>query len=241
MKRRAQTRGRTMPAASQLLLGLLLSLGVSAGAIVLFALAIQLAELGENWITPVNQFIKVGSILAGTFWACKGPLRGYQYGPLLGLAYMALGVGLYCALDGKLLPLTVILGDLALGAASGFLSGLLASSLKTGRPMARRPPAHRRGRPPCARPAQKRFAAALFCAMMDGEVRRAEGGAVVMAPAKGVGSLRRARSDRKSPARPAPRCGSARGDGSRAAARRPDPCRPEGEPARRRAGRAPGA
>ena len=58
MKRRAQTRGRTMPAASQLLLGLLLSLGVSAGAIVLFALAIQLAELGENWITPVNQFIK---------------------------------------------------------------------------------------------------------------------------------------------------------------------------------------
>jgi len=119
-----------MPAASQLLLGLLLSLGVSAGAIVLFALAIQLAELGENWITPVNQFIKVGSILAGTLWACKGPLRGYQYGPLLGLAYMALGVGLYCALDGKLLPLTVILGDLALGAASGFLSGLLASSLK---------------------------------------------------------------------------------------------------------------
>ena len=130
MKRRAQTRGRTMPAASQLLLGLLLSLGVSAGAIVLFALAIQLAELGENWITPVNQFIKVGSILVGTLWACKGPLRGYQYGPLLGLAYMALGVGLYCALDGKLLPLTVILGDLALGAASGFLSGLLASALK---------------------------------------------------------------------------------------------------------------
>jgi len=58
------------------------------------------------------------------------PLPNYRCGLLLGGTYMALGVGLYCLLDQRLLPFTVILGDLALGLAVGFLSGLLISSFR---------------------------------------------------------------------------------------------------------------
>ena len=45
-------------------------------------------------------------------------------------AYMALGIALYCAFSGELLPVAAMAGDLGLGLAAGFLSGLLAGSLR---------------------------------------------------------------------------------------------------------------
>ncbi len=130
MRKRARGKRGGAGEGLRLLEGLGISVGVSAAAIVLFALLILWLDLGEDCIAPVNQFIKVGSILSGTLFACHGPLKGYRAGPLLGLLYMALGVGLYCAFDGRLLPMTVIAGDLGLGAAAGLLSGLLASTMK---------------------------------------------------------------------------------------------------------------
>ena len=52
-------------------------------------------------------------------------------GLIVGGGYMALGIALYCAFEGTLLPISVIAGDLALGLISGFLSGLLASTMKS--------------------------------------------------------------------------------------------------------------
>ena len=46
------------------------------------------------------------------------------------LASMALGIALYCAFSGELLPVAAMAGDLGLGLAAGFLSGLLAGSLR---------------------------------------------------------------------------------------------------------------
>ena len=85
----------------------------------------------ECVITPVNQVLKVASVLAGTLAAAQGGIRGWCAGLIVGGGYMALGIALYCAFEGTLLPISVIAGDLALGLISGFLSGLLASTMKS--------------------------------------------------------------------------------------------------------------
>ena len=48
-------------------------------------------------------------------------------GALLGLAYMALGVGLYALLSGQQLPFTAYLSDLAMGVAGGGIAGAILS------------------------------------------------------------------------------------------------------------------
>lgn len=117
-------------APGSLLRGLLFSIVVSALLVLLFSLAVLLMDLGPEVITPVNQIIKVVSILAGVLVASRGSLRGWVAGLICGAAYMVLGIVLYCAFSGQLLPPVVMAGDIGLGLAAGFLSGLLAGSLK---------------------------------------------------------------------------------------------------------------
>lgn len=114
-----------------LLRGLLVSVIGSALLILLFAIIVLLMDLGASVITPVNQVIKVLSILAGTFVACQGGIKGWIAGLCIGGAYMLLGIILYCAFAGEILPPLVMAGDLGLGLISGFLSGLLAASMKS--------------------------------------------------------------------------------------------------------------
>lgn len=114
-----------------LLRGVLFAAVLSAALILLFALFVLLFDLGVGIVTSVNQVIKVLSILFGTLVAAKGnTLRGYAAGLAVGGAYMALGIALYCAFSGELLPFAAMAGDLGLGLAAGFLSGLLAGSLR---------------------------------------------------------------------------------------------------------------
>lgn len=114
-----------------LLRGVLFAAVLSAALILLFALFVLLFDLEIGIVTSVNQIIKVLSILFGTLVAAKGnALRGYAAGLAVGGAYMALGIALYCAFSGELLPVAAMAGDLGLGLAAGFLSGLLAESLR---------------------------------------------------------------------------------------------------------------
>ena len=113
----------------QLLGGLAASLIATLMLVFVFAVIVLLCDLGRNVITPVNQVIKVLSILVGTLVAAKR-MRGWQAGLLVGGGYMALGVILYCAFAGQILPAAAIAGDMALGCAAGFLSGMLAGTMK---------------------------------------------------------------------------------------------------------------
>ena len=116
-------------AGMQLVGGLVVSLIATLVMVFAFAAAVMLFDLGEGVITPVNQVIKVVSILAGTMVAAKG-MKGWLAGLTVGAAYMLLGVILYCAFSGELLPAMAMLGDLALGCAAGLLSGMLAGTMK---------------------------------------------------------------------------------------------------------------
>lgn len=111
--------------------GILIAAATSVVLVLLFACAVLLFDLGAEVITPVNQVLKVASVLAGTLVAAQGGIRGWCAGLIAGGGYMALGIALYCAFEGTLLPISVIAGDLALGLISGFLSGLLASTMKS--------------------------------------------------------------------------------------------------------------
>lgn len=55
----------------------------------------------------------------------RGSDRGLMWGALLGLIYMALGVGLYALLSGQQLPFTAYLSDLAMGVAGGGIAGAI--------------------------------------------------------------------------------------------------------------------
>jgi len=108
---------------------LVLALVFTLALILVFALIIQWCNVPSGWITPVNQVIKVLSILSGTMVAAR-KIKGWLAGLIVGAAYMLLGVILYCAFSGELLPAAAVLGDAALGCAAGLLSGMLAGTLK---------------------------------------------------------------------------------------------------------------
>lgn len=122
--------GALRSAPASLARGALISALATAVLVLFFSVLVLLLDLGGSVITPVNQVIKVVSILAGTFAASTGRVRGWVAGLIVGGAYMLLGIVLYCAFAGRLLPVLVMAGDLGLGLAAGLLSGMLAASLK---------------------------------------------------------------------------------------------------------------
>ena len=122
--------GALRSAPGSLLRGALISVLATAVLVLVFSVLVLLMDLGGKVITPVNQVIKVLSILAGTFAASTGRVRGWVAGLIVGGAYMLLGIVLYCSFAGRMLPIAVMAGDLGLGLAAGLLSGMLAASLR---------------------------------------------------------------------------------------------------------------
>ena len=129
VRRRSRRRQSTLWAG--LVRGLLTALGVTLVCVLLFALLMQWLKPSDNAIRIVNQLIKLGAIFAGVrVMAGRGGDRGLLYGALLGLCYMALGVGLYALLSGQHLPPTAYLSDIAMGIAGGGICGALVQSFK---------------------------------------------------------------------------------------------------------------
>lgn len=112
--------------APRLFRGLLAAVGVTLACVLLFALLMQWLKPSDTAVRVVNQLIKLASIFAGV-WVMvgRGGDRSLMWGALLGLIYMALGVGLYALLSGQQLPFTAYLSDLAMGVAGGGIAGAI--------------------------------------------------------------------------------------------------------------------
>ena len=106
--------------APRLLRGLLAAVGVTLACVLLFALLMQWLRPSDTVVRVVNQLIKGVWVMSG-----RGSDRGLMWGALLGLIYMALGVGLYALLSGQQLPFTAYLSDLAMGVAGGGIAGAI--------------------------------------------------------------------------------------------------------------------
>ena len=128
--RRRSARNRTTVWV-RLLRGLLTAIGVTLACVLLFALLMQWLRPSDNVIRIVNQLIKLSAIFAGVWAMSRHPAdKSLIQGALLGLIYMALGVGLYAVLSGQQLPLTAYLSDIAMGVAGGGIAGALVQGIK---------------------------------------------------------------------------------------------------------------
>ena len=126
MRRMKRTKGGTI------LWGLLWAIGITAAAVVIFALILAWTDVSDGVIRVINQLIKAGAICGGVRAAVsRGDENAIRKGALLGLIYMGVGVLLYAVLTRQQVSAWGYLIDLLMGVAAGGLSGMVMSSLKT--------------------------------------------------------------------------------------------------------------
>ena len=114
----------------RLLKGLGISILVTVAGVAVFALLMQWLRPTEGMVRIVNQVLKLVSIGAGVYVAVgRGCEGGLLRGALVGLLYMAIGVGVYALLSGQGAPATAYLADLAMGVAGGGIVGMILSNL----------------------------------------------------------------------------------------------------------------
>ena len=112
--------------------GLLLSIAVTAAAVVLFAVIIGLMDVNDGIIRIVNQLIKARAIFVGVRSIVpRGDESGIRRGALLGLLYMGIGVLVYALLTRQQITVWGYVIDVLMGIAAGGLSGMLLGSLRT--------------------------------------------------------------------------------------------------------------
>ena len=112
--------------------GLLLSIAVTAAAVILFAVIIGLMDVNDGVIRIVNQLIKAGAIFVGVRSIVpRGDESGIRRGALLGLLYMGIGVLVYALLTRQQITVWGYVIDVLMGIAAGGLSGMLLGSLRT--------------------------------------------------------------------------------------------------------------
>lgn len=114
----------------RLLKGLLTAVGVTVAGVAVFALLMQWLRPADGVVRVINQVLKLASIGAGVWVAVgKGCEGGLLRGALVGLLYMAIGVGMYALLSGQGAPLSAYLADLGMGVAGGGIVGMILSNM----------------------------------------------------------------------------------------------------------------
>ena len=125
----ARAHHRATPAWLRILKGLGMALVVTVAGVAVFALLMQWLRPTEAVVRIVNQVLKLISVGVGVYVAVgKGCEGGLLKGALVGLLYMAVGVGVYALLSGQGAPVSAYLADLGMGIAGGGIVGMLLSN-----------------------------------------------------------------------------------------------------------------
>ena len=114
----------------RILKGLGAALLVTVAGVAVFALLMQWLRPTEAVVRIVNQVLKLVSIGAGVYVAVgRGCEGGLLKGALVGLLYMATGVGMYALLSGQGASTSAYLADLGMGVAGGGIIGMILSNI----------------------------------------------------------------------------------------------------------------
>ena len=114
----------------RVLKGLGVALLVTVAGVAIFALLMQWLRPAESVVRIINQVLKLISIGAGVYVCVgRGCEGGLLKGALVGLLYMAIGVGVYALLSGHGAPVSAYLADLGMGVAGGGIVGMILSNL----------------------------------------------------------------------------------------------------------------
>ena len=130
--RRKHSGRRASPMWMRIMKGLGAALLVTVAGVAVFALLMQWLRPAESMVRIVNQVLKLVSIGAGVYVTVgRGCEGGLIKGALVGLLYMAIGVGMYALLSGQGASASAYLADLGMGVAGGGIIGMILSNIST--------------------------------------------------------------------------------------------------------------
>lgn len=114
-----------------ILKGALTALIVSLVGILIFAFVIKLTSISDGLIKPINQVIKVISILFGSILAFKnGVEKTLPKGIIIGVLYTILAFLLFSTLNGKFDFNISLLLDVLFGGTIGLISSIICNIFK---------------------------------------------------------------------------------------------------------------
>ena len=109
-----------------LLRGTVIAVLISLALVLLFALVVNLTDVPEGVVAPVNQAIKVVSVLVGCLVGFKEKRQGAFKGAIAGLLYTFLSILIFGLISNNVKFNAASLIDVALGIVTGAISGIIA-------------------------------------------------------------------------------------------------------------------
>lgn len=98
--------------------------------ILLASFIVKVANIETNYLPIINQVIKGVSILAACLLCLKTPSGGWARGIIIGIIYIALAYVLFSLLNGHFTFDLSIVNDVAIGAVTGLISGIIAVNIR---------------------------------------------------------------------------------------------------------------
>lgn len=124
-------KGRRFSAAKALIRGVLAAAAITLLGMLLLAAAIVFIGMSDGVIRVLNQLLKAGAVIAGTYLGVgRGGERGLMTGAAIGAIYAILGYAMYTLLGGNDFMLTELLGELLISTAAGAASGAVFANLR---------------------------------------------------------------------------------------------------------------
>ena len=107
------------------------AISVSLICVLIFAFVIKFTSISENLIMPINQVIKIISILFGVnIMSRKIKSNGWLWGLILGAVYTLLAFLIFSTLNGKFDFSINLLNDVVFGSIIGLISGIIMFAIR---------------------------------------------------------------------------------------------------------------
>ena len=114
-----------------LIIGSLMALSITLIAICIFAFVLRFCDIKTEAIKPINQVIKIVSILIGSFYGLKKSNEmGLMTGFLIGITYTALAFVIFSILNGGFNFQRTLINDFIFGGIAGAIAGIIAVNFK---------------------------------------------------------------------------------------------------------------
>lgn len=114
-----------------LIKGALIALSISLIGICVFAFILRFIDISVDAIKPINQVIKFGSIIIGTFMGLKNSREmGLITGFLIGVIYTILAFFVFSILNGEMVLGPSLINDTIFGGIAGAISGVVAVNFR---------------------------------------------------------------------------------------------------------------
>lgn len=113
-----------------LIKGTLISLSICLVLILIFAFLLRFINISDNVIKPINQVIKVISILIGCFFALKkNKQMGLITGLGIGILFTIVAFLVFSILDGNFEFSKTLVNDIIFGGVIGAICGIICVSI----------------------------------------------------------------------------------------------------------------